>query len=76
MKLNYFHKRNLLKGLINITDRGAKTSKRTKRLLQNYTISSDKFARNDNKINVGLRLFHIAFLYSKLNGSLGLRGKS
>jgi hypothetical protein len=62
MKLNYFRKRDVLKGPINITDRRAKTSTRTKRLLPNFTILSEKLARNDNKINVGLGLFHIAFL--------------
>jgi len=76
MKLNYFRKRDVLKGPINITDRRAKTSTRTKRFFPNFTILSEKLARNDNKINVGLRLFHIAFLCSKLNSSLGLRGKS
>jgi hypothetical protein len=69
MKLYYFRNRDVFKGPINITDRRAKTNTRTKRLLQNYTILSEKFARSDNKNNVGIRSFHIAFLCSKLNSS-------
>lgn len=75
MKLNYFRKRDVLKGPINITDRRAKTSTRTKRMFQNYTILSETFSRNNNKIIFGLRLFHIALLCSMLNSSLRLRGK-
>ena len=43
----------------NITDRRVKTSTRTKRFLPNFTILSEKFARNDNTINAGLRLFPV-----------------